>query len=197
MKKKTTLNVLLRGCVVFCIVFLSQIASSQVCPDINQRVYATSQNWSTSLLGSVSNPTAAIDGDPTTYSTINTGIVIAGLGTTYQQLSWGGADIAAGTPLSVKLGANSNLLSVAATISVQARRDGANVGSSQLVSGSLLNLIAGQSVYDFTFIPTAGGVPQSYDEVRITVSAAVGVSFSVNVFEAYYHTTTLVADCSL
>src|SRR5690606_15161505 len=132
-----------------------------------------------------------------TYSTINTGIVIAGLGTTYQQLSWGGADIAAGTPLSVKLGANSNLLSVAATISVQARRDGANVGSSQLVSGSLLNLIAGQSVYDFTFIPTAGGVPQSYDEVRITVSAAVGVGFSVNVFEAYYHTTTLVADCSL
>src|SRR5690606_27609548 len=197
MKNKTTLNVLLRGCVVFCIVFLSQIASSQVCPDINQRVYATSQNWSSNLIGSVSNPTAAIDGDPTTHSTINTGLVLAGLGTTYQNLSWGGADIAAGTPLSVKLGANTNLLSVGATILVQARRDGANVGSSQVVTGNVLNLISGESVYDYTFIPEAGGVPQPYDEVRITITAAVGLGFSVNVFEAYYHTTTQVADCSL
>jgi gliding motility-associated-like protein/uncharacterized repeat protein (TIGR01451 family) len=197
MKNKTTLNVLLRGCVVFCIVFLSQIASSQVCPDINQRVYATNQNWSSNLLGSVSNPTAAIDGDPTTHSTINTGLVLVGLGTTYQNLSWGGADIAAGTPLSVKLGANTNLLSVGSTILIQARRDGANVGSSQVVTGNVLNLISGESVYDYTFIPEAGGVPQPYDEVRITITAAVGLGFSINVFEAYYHTTTQVADCNL
>src|SRR5690606_4934217 len=146
MNKKTTLNLAFRGWMMCCFILLSQIASPQICPDINQRVYANSQSWLSSLLGSVSNATNAIDGDPTTHSTINTGVVLVGLGTTYQELSWGGADIAAGTPLSVKLGANTNLLSVGATILIQARRDGANVGSSQIVTGNILNLISGESV---------------------------------------------------
>src|SRR5690554_4172801 len=197
MKKKNTLNFLLRGWILCCIAVLSQSVSSQVCPDINQRVYATNQDWSTTLLRSVSNAGGAIDGDPTTKSTINTGIVLAGLGTTYQDLSWGGDVVAAGTPVTVKLGSIPELLSVGSMVTVQARRNGNNIGSAQIVTGNLLSLISGDSVYDVTFTPQSGGVPQEYDEVRITATAVIGLGFSVSVYEAYYHTTTTVANCSL
>lgn len=63
--------------------------------------------------------------------------------------------------------------------------------------GVLLSLIPGESIYEFTFVPASGGIPQEYDEIRIMLGGVVAVGVSVRIFELYYHTSTdTLADCS-
>src|SRR5690554_3121830 len=193
--KKNYVSMCFRIVLPLLVFLFSLTATSQACPDIHQRVYATTQSWNTVITGNVSSPNSAVDGDPATYSNVSTGIALIGIGTVWQTLSWGG-DIDAGTPVSVKLGANEGLLAVGSAVTIQARRNGSNVGSSQTVTADLLTLVSGESVYEFTFTPESGGVAEAYDEIRITASAPLGIGFSIRIYEAYYHGIAILADCS-
>src|SRR5690606_29175912 len=117
--------------------------------------------------------------------------------TTYQNFSWGGAVIPAGTPVSVKLGPGFNLVGLGSGITIVGRRNGANVGVIQSVDGELLNLISGENAYEFTFVPSSGGEPQEYDEVRVMFGGTLSLGQSIRIYEVYYHTNSnTIADCN-
>ncbi|MGO3707873.1 immunoglobulin domain-containing protein, partial [Mesonia hippocampi] len=176
--------------------FTITVYDATACPTLTERVYADKQRWVTTLLGGVSNKNNAIDGNPKTYSTITTGLVLLGLGTTYQDLSWSNQTIAAGTPVSIKLGPEVGVLGLLNGISVVGRKNGQNIGAIKIVDMDLLNLINGENSYEYTFVPSNSSGPQDYDEVRIMVGGVLGIGNSVNVYGAYYRTPAgQVLDC--
>src|SRR5690606_14357319 len=63
-------------------------------------------------------------------------------------------------------------------------------------TADLLTLVSGESVYEFTVVPESGGTPLVYDEIRIIASVPIGIGYSVRVYEAYYHTEAIIADCT-
>src|SRR5690606_7294235 len=59
------------------------------CPEAYERTYATNQTSGTVLLGGlVTNGNNAVDGDPSTHSTITVALGVLGLGNAYQDISW-------------------------------------------------------------------------------------------------------------
>ncbi|WP_140936692.1 Ig-like domain-containing protein, partial [Sphingobacterium lumbrici] len=167
------------------------------CPPVYTRVYANdaSQYDVTKLLfvnlGSVTNPSHAADQDVATFSTLTEVANVAGLlGQTYQNLKWTGSPIAAGTPVTVKLGKTLTAAQLSGGIRVEPIDAAGNtVGISQLVDGDLVNIVAGENIFDFTFVPTnASGQQVPYSGVKVYLSALATVAQSVNLYEAYYHT---------
>ena len=115
------------------------------CDTLLERVYANTELSGSIITGAVTSGPLAVDSDPSTYSTITTGLGLLGIGTTWQNLQWP-TTIAKGTPVTVKLGLQNSLLAVGGSISViGTKRDGSNnpvdIGTLQSVSGSLLNFI--------------------------------------------------------
>ncbi|WP_188876088.1 Ig-like domain-containing protein, partial [Sphingobacterium alkalisoli] len=167
------------------------------CPPVYTRVYGNdaSQYDVTKLLfvnlGSVTNPTQAADQNVATFSTLTEVANVAGLlGQTYQNIKWTGSPIAAGTPVTVKLGKTLTVAQLAGGIRVQPINAAGNpVGVSHLVDGDLVNIVAGENIFDFTFVPTnASGQQVVYSGVKVYLSALATVAQSVNLYEAYYHT---------
>ena len=160
------------------------------CPPLTERNFADTQSWGSNITGGVTNTASATDGNLQTYSTITTGLGILGIGTTWQVLQWN-QTIAAGTPVTLKLGSEYSGVTLAGGFSVVGtKRNGAgnpvDIGNLQSVSGSLLNLLPGQNNFEYTFVPSNGAGPQAYDGVRIVVSSLVSVAQSAKVYEAYY-----------
>src|SRR5690606_32356045 len=89
----------------------------------------------------VSNAGRANDGDPATYSTL-TSIVVLGIGGANQTIRWN-QTVPAGTIIYVKMGIGAGLLGLANTVSLQQKNGSNNVGSSMIVSGGLIDLLAG------------------------------------------------------
>ncbi|MHC0444867.1 Ig-like domain-containing protein [Flavobacterium sp. 3-218] len=165
------------------------------CQNLTQRVYATAQTEGSIITGGVSDDANAVDGNPQTFSTINTGIGLLGVGTTWQNLTWPTV-IAKGTPVTVKLGSEYSLLAVGQNLSVIGTRNGALIGSAQPVSGSLLNLISGDNSYEFTFVPSDASGPQDYDGIRVVSSSLVSVAQNVKVFDAHYNQAVTTVNCT-
>jgi len=160
------------------------------CPPLTERNFADTQRWGSNITGNVTNPGNAIDGNLQTFSTITTGLGLLGIGTTWQILEWN-QTIAAGTPVTLKLGSEYSGVTLAGGYSVVGtKRNGSgtpvDVGNLQQVSGSLLNLLPGQNNFEYTFVPSNGTGPQAYDGVRIVVSSLISVAQSAKVYEAYY-----------
>jgi len=169
------------------------------CPPLTQRAYANSQSWTSIVTGTVTNAAAAVDGNPQTFSTIITGLGLLGIGTTWQTLQWN-QTIAAGTPVTVKLGSEYSGLTLAGAYSiVGTKRNTAgnpiDIGPIQPVSASLLNLLPGQNTFEFTFVPSDNSGPKNYDGVRIIVGSILSVAQNVKVYEAYYNTTVTQLAC--
>ena len=161
------------------------------CTTFTERVYADTQSSASIVTGSVLNDALAIDHNPQTYSTISSGLGTLGVGTTWQTLQWNNS-IAAGTPVSVKLGTEYSGLALIGAISVVAtKRDGGGVpqiiGTIQPLSGTLANLLSGENSFEYTFVPSDNTGPKIYDGVRIIVGSAVGVVQNAKVYEAYYN----------
>lgn len=170
------------------------------CPVLTERVYADTQSWGSIITGGVANSGSAVDGNPQTYSTVTTGLGLLGVGTTWQTLQWN-QTIPAGTPLNIKLGSEYSALVLAGAYSVVGtKRNGAGVpieiGALRPVSGSLLNLLSGENVFEFTFVPSNNSGPQAYDGVRIVVGSLVSLAQSVRVYEAYYDKTVTQVACN-
>ncbi|MES2811346.1 MAG: gliding motility-associated C-terminal domain-containing protein [Bacteroidota bacterium] len=177
----------------FCSV--SQIATVIVndpanCVTFTERVYAETQSSGSIITGTVFNDANAIDHNPQTFSTITSGLGALGVGTTWQTLQWN-STIAAGTPVSVKLGTEYSGLALVGAISVIAtKRDGGGVpqtiGTIQPLSGTLVDLLSGENSFEYTFVPSDMTGPKSFDGVRIIVGSTVGVAQNAKVYEAYY-----------
>jgi gliding motility-associated-like protein/uncharacterized repeat protein (TIGR01451 family) len=160
------------------------------CPALTERVYAESQSWTSILTGGVFNAADAIDHNPQTHSTIVTGIGLLGVGTTWQTLQWEDT-VAAGTPVTIKLGSEySGLVAAGAYSVVGTKRSGAgiaqDIGFIQPVSGSLVDLLPGENTFEVTFVPSDSSGPKPYDGVRIIVGSVASIAQNVKVYEAYY-----------
>ncbi|WP_228515070.1 gliding motility-associated C-terminal domain-containing protein [Flavobacterium sp. MR2016-29] len=160
------------------------------CDSLLERVYANSQLSGTVVTGTVTNGPLGADGNPSTYSTITTGLGLLGIGTTWQNLQWP-TTIPKGTAVTVKLGLENSLISVGQSLSViGTKRDGANnpidIGTLQTVSGSLLNLLPGQNSFEYTFVPSNVSGLQDYDGIRVQLGSVLSVAQNVNVYDAYY-----------
>ncbi|WP_166925676.1 immunoglobulin domain-containing protein, partial [Flavobacterium poyangense] len=165
------------------------------CQSLTERVYATTQTSGSIITGGVSNGANAVDGNPQTYSTITTGIGLLGIGTTWQDLKWP-ANIVKGTPVTVKLGSEYSAVALGQNLSVIGTKNGVNIGTFQPVSGALLNLLSGDSAFEFTFVPGDGSGPQDYDGIKIQSASLVSVAQSTKVFDAYYTRSVSTVTCT-
>ncbi|RED26703.1 gliding motility-associated-like protein [Flavobacterium cutihirudinis] len=160
------------------------------CDSLFERVYATTQSSASIITGGVSNGPLAVDGDPSTYSTITTGLGLLGIGTTWQNLQWP-TTITKGTPVTVKVGLEYSALAVGQSLTViGTKRNASNnpidIGTLQTVSGSLLNLLPGQNSFEFTFVPSNNSGPQDYDGIRVQLGSIASLAQNVNVYDAHY-----------
>ncbi len=170
------------------------------CPALTERVYADSQSWGSILTGGVSSANSAVDENPQTYSTIITGIGLLGIGTTWQTLQWDDT-IAAGTPVTIKLGSQySGLVALGAYSVVGTKRNSTgipvDIGPIQPVSGSLADLLPGENSFEYTFVPSDATGPKPYDGVRIIVGSVASVAQNVKVYEAYYDQQVAQVACT-
>lgn len=171
------------------------------CPPLTERVYADSQTWSSIVTGGVFNPDQAVNGDVKTSSTLNTGLGLLGLGTVWQNLLWS-QPVAAGTPVTIKLGPATSALALASGISVIAFKKNSagtmiDIGTMQSVDGSLLSLLSGENAFEFTFVPSDATGVKEYDGVRVQLGAVLSLVQSVNLFHAYHsRPATSSLDCS-
>lgn len=161
------------------------------CPPLIARNYATQSSWGSIITGGVSNQNNAVDGNPQTHSTITTGLGLLGIGTTWQTLQWDHT-IPAGTPVTIKLGPEYSLLSLAGGISVVGTKRNSlghaiDVGVLKPVAGELLNLLPGQNIVEYTFVPSTVSGAKAYDGVRISIGALLSVAQNAKVYGAYYH----------
>ncbi len=187
------------NCSVSQTIFLTVI-NPEECPLLTDRVYANSQSWSSIITGGVANAHQAVDGNPQTFSTIVTGLGLLGIGTTWQSLQWH-ETVSAGTPVTLKLGSEYSGLILAGACSVIGTKRNSqgiptDIGVLQPVSGALLDLLPGQNVFEFTFVPADFTGPKDYDGVRIVVGSLLSVAQNVKVYEAYYHVPVTQLACS-
>jgi len=170
------------------------------CPVLTERKYADSQSWGSIITGGVFNGGNAIDENIQSHSTIVTGLGLLGIGTTWQTLQWDDV-IPAGTPVNIKLGSNySGLIAAGAYSIIGTKRNGSGVpidiGFIQPISGSLVDLLSGENVFEFTFVPSNFSGPQDYDGIRIIVGSVASVAQNVNVYEAYYDRQVAQITCN-
>ena len=159
------------------------------CPPGTVRTYANSETWGSIITGGVTNRGNAVNGDPKTYSTITTGLGLLGIGTTWQTLFFP-EKVAAGTPVTIKLGKEYSALVLAGGISVVGvYKDGLgtpfDIGTLKPVQGGLLDLLTADNVMEFTFVPSDVSGTKAYDGVRISVGALLSVAQSAKVYGAY------------
>ncbi|WP_374950431.1 gliding motility-associated C-terminal domain-containing protein [Mucilaginibacter sp.] len=123
----------------------------------------------------------AVDANLQTRSTINVAVGVASF--TYQELIFPGAKVAAGTPVSVKLGSGDNLLdlNLLGRITLQAYNGGSPVGGA-VSAATLLTAASNNNQTLVTFTPT-----QIYDRVRVTLNGGlVGLTSTIYVYDAFY-----------
>ncbi|WP_270090017.1 Ig-like domain-containing protein [Sphingobacterium sp. SYP-B4668] len=169
------------------------------CPPVFIRVYGNdAQQHGKSLLGDVTNPSQAADQNPSTFSTLTDGVNVGNLlGKTFQNIKWSGSPIAAGTPVTVKLGKSMTVAQVIGGLLVEPiDAAGNSVGAPQIVDGDIANIVAGENIYDFTFTPTnAAGALVPYSGVKVHLIGLITAGQSVNLYEAYYHSAG-TPDCT-
>ncbi|MEI3801991.1 MULTISPECIES: immunoglobulin domain-containing protein [unclassified Chitinophaga] len=169
------------------IYFPLQIHAQTGCPVPKVRKYVSGQRTA-SLLGWVDNETLAADANPVTFSTLNAPIPLLGLTFATQYLRFN-SQVAAGTPLSVKIIYPTNLLGAGSSATVQpfvydnGTEKAAGVSSSV---GNLLSLLNGAGDMELTFTPKdAAGNPVAYDGVWIKLSGIAGLAMNMGVYDAW------------
>ncbi|SDH58443.1 COG1361 family protein [Myroides phaeus] len=180
------------GCATFESLVVN-VWDSSVCPPLTERVYATGVGkWQTTsyttLGGFVAGKENATDTDPTTHSTISTTVALLGLGTTWQNIYFDGDQpVPAGTPVTIKLGKEYSGLVLAGGMSVVGLdANGKRIGAIKPVAGGVLDLLASDNVFEYTFVPSDKNGAQAYHGVQISLGALVGVAQLAKVYGVYY-----------
>lgn len=163
------------------------VYDDSLCPPMIERVYATaSSSWGSIITGGVSGTSNTLDGDPTTYSTLTTGIGLLGIGTVWQNIYFE-EEATAGTPVTIKLGKQYSGLMLAGGISVVGLdADGNTIGTLKSVQGGLLDLLAADNVIEYTFVPSDRTGPKKYKGVRVSQGSLLSVAQIAKVYHAYH-----------
>jgi len=185
------------------------------CDITKKRTLATIAKPWTSGLSGVANPNNAINGDRAQYATITGGVVLLGIGTVGLDLYftkpdgtlYTGAELR-GKKVVVKLGEQYSGLKLAGGVTVTGRltnsgvtastvglTNTSNVGSTFGVKGGVLDLLKGDNVFEFSFIPANGlsnGTPVDYNGIRIQLGSLLGVADLATVFYAFIEEDVLI-----
>lgn len=165
------------------------VYDSNACPPKIERTYATKQDWSSIITGGVWKAENAVSPKRDEYSTLTTGLGLLGIGTVWQNLEFDEV-VPAGTPLTIKLGKEYSGLALAGGLSVKAiGENGKAIGPLKSVQGGLLDLLSGDNVVEYTFIPTSGGKAVPYKGVTVSQGALVSVAQNAKLYGAYYTKT--------
>ncbi|NLR62080.1 hypothetical protein HGH93_28570 [Chitinophaga polysaccharea] len=186
----------------FSLIFpFSSVSAQSGCPVPKIRKYALGQRpVATPLLASVTNAGNAADGNPVTNSTLNAALGVLGLVTATQYLSFN-SQVAAGTPVYVKINYPVSLVGLGSSFTVQpfvydASHNEQPVGLSY-TAGDLLAVLSGAGDMEVAFTPqTAAGTPVAYDGVSVTLNGVLSVGASMGVYDAYILQDATSATCN-
>lgn len=138
---------------------------------------------------SVSDNNNAFDGNPQTYSTLVSAVSILGIGSPFQELGFA-SKVPAGTTIHVKVGTAGGLLGVGSGVNVDTYNNSTglfiNKVDSKVVggSGTLINLLSGGNIVDYTFKTTG-----EMQYIRISFPSILGVANGfVRLYDVYYET---------
>ena len=169
-----------------------QVYDELACSETFTRTYA--KNTTKSILGINDNIEKSSDGDIFTYSNMANVISLLGIGSAFQNLIFEN-QIAAGKPITVKLGQNYSLLQLAGGITMQPiDQNGNTLGPLQSIKeGALLDLLAGPNIFEHEFYAkNISGQHIPCYGVRIVLGSLLGAGATVKVYEAY--TTTKITE---
>lgn len=147
-------------------------------------------------LGAINDRAKAGDNDLSTYATVSNIVSLVGIGTTYQDLKFD-QPITGGTPVTVKIGQNFNLAQVIGAVTIIGLDTNGNpIGNLQSVNESaLVDLLVGDNVFEYTFIPTASdGSQPAYQGVRVLLGSVLGLANNMNIYGAYINKNVPVQD---
>lgn len=167
------------------------VFDSSLCPPTIQRVYAKASTSKGSIItGGVAGASKTIDGNPKTHSTLTTGLGLLGIGTVWQNIYFE-EEVAAGTPVTIKLGKEYSGLMLAGGISVIGLdANGNTIGTLKSVQGGLLDLLAADNVVEFTFVPSNSSGPKKFKGVRVSQGSLLSVAQLAKVYHVYYTQNT-------
>ncbi|MFV0147645.1 hypothetical protein OBK08_06700 [Empedobacter falsenii] len=209
----TTTGAPLEGCVTSVIIQLI-VYDLKDCDIVKKKIFATDVRDWTSGAGGVEGEEKAVNGNRADYATITGGLVVLGLGTTgvdlyFTKLSDPNdpkskrvlytAEELKGKKVTIKLGEQYSGLKLAGGLTVVGRHTTAtnpedigigignsNVGTSFGVKGGVLDLLKGDNVFQFSFIPAkTNGEHVGYNGVRIQLGSLLAVADMATVFYAY------------
>lgn len=170
------------------------VFDSADCPVAHQRIWASKEDKFGFLTGRVSNSLNAVDGKPDTYSTLSVYLGVLGIGTVWQKLFFS-EEQKAGTPVSIKLGKEYSGLVVAGGLSVVGiDAKGKDIGIIEGVDGGVIDLLAGDNVIEYSFVPSNNKGMQNYWGVRVVLSATLSVGQNAKVYGAYIKKTLTQSD---
>ncbi|MFV0170849.1 hypothetical protein OBK12_03990 [Empedobacter falsenii] len=209
----TTTGAPLEGCVTSVIIQLI-VYDLKDCDIVKKKIFATDvRDWSSGASG-VEGEEKAVNGNRADYATITGGVVILGIGTVgvdlyFTKLSDPNdpkskrvlytAEELRGKKVTIKLGEQYSGLKLAGGLSAVGRHTKAtnpedigigignsNVGTSFGVKGGVLDLLKGDNVFQFSFIPAeTNGKHVGYNGVRIQLGSLLAVADLATVFYAY------------
>lgn len=142
------------------------------------------------LTGGTSDSEKAADDDLSTHGTIFNVLNLAGIGTAWIDLTFDNVTtdpIPAGTPITIKLGQEYSLLQLIGGTTIETLdQNGQPVGGLISINEvDLLNVLVGDNVFEFTYVPKVGGNEIPYGGVRINNGGLLGIATSAKVYGAY------------
>ena len=171
------------------------IAANAQCPNNNERIYATSDNWH-SLGGFLSNGINSFDQNPSTAAEITTVVGALGLGGGYYDLFFD-QTLTAGTPVTIKVGKQYSGLSTVSSFLVYGLNSSGNpIGVGEPVNPGLLSLLSADSAFEFTFIPQNGSGNQPFSGVRVYLGSLLSVADTFKIYEVYVKQQSATANCT-
>lgn len=143
-------------------------------------------------LGGTAESARAVDLDLSTHGSVFNVVSLLGIGTTSQKLLFtedsNNKTIAAGTPITVKIGQDYSLLQVIGGLTVQALDTNSNTVGRLLNVGEidLANVLVGDNIFEFTFIPENNtGTEIAYSGVQVNLGSVLGLANTIRVYGAF------------
>ncbi|MBF0597096.1 carbohydrate binding domain-containing protein [Faecalibacter rhinopitheci] len=187
------------GCVSYASLTLT-VYDLNKCKVVTEKVIATAapsgSGWGTTLAGLVANKENAYDNDLSTHSTISVMVGLLGLGTTWQNIYFDEV-VEAGTPLHVKLGQEYSGAQVGGGLTIVAldANDKAIGPIKSVGEGALLDLLTGDNVFEYVFVPADGnGVAKPYKGVRVILGSLLAIGNNAVLYGAYYEKDRVIQD---
>ncbi|MEH6681497.1 MAG: hypothetical protein V7724_13185 [Sediminicola sp.] len=163
-------------------------------PDVRaQRVYADTDQITSTLLAGVTNRANALTSNPATYSEVYANLSLAGLTSAAQNLRFTGANgnpvPRSSSPIMVRFGNSASLVGILDNIAFQRTNGGINntVGTAY-TSSTLANLLTLFSTPGATeaIVPIPNNSSLPSDGIRLRVSSVLGLSVRARYYHAFF-----------